>query len=162
MSQPAATRITHLLAFLDSELAAALPEHKELQDPDDLFENLDTELSRGWGVSVGGAENTERCMDGQAYYLRREFTIVLTRDIASQLSDRALRKRNRDRLLEDLTLVMKRFTGQYTVTLEGTTTVLAFDFKFVNDVGVKEIVVNDARYIFTELTVSAEYREPKT
>lgn len=158
MSTP--TRITKLLAYLDSELAACFPTHLELQDPDDLFENLDTELAAGWGVVVEGSRNTERCLDGQNFYLQRDLTIVLTRDLASQGSDRKLRKAKRDQLLEDVVLLYKRLTGQFSIEVDGVT--LAFAFSFAGDSGVREISVRDGRYIFTEITVSAEYREPKT
>lgn len=160
MSTPTPTRITKLIAYLESEIQSALAEHIELQDPDDLFENNETELAKGWGLVVEGAENSERCHEAGAFYLRRRFTIIITQDLLSQGSDRKLRKAKRDQLLEYAVLLFKRFTGQYSITVDGTT--LAFIFAFEGDSGVKEITVNDSRFAFMELSISAEYREPKT
>lgn len=158
MSDPTPSRISQIVDWLYTELAAAVPQAQQLLDPDDLFENPPELLARGWGISIGAAENSNRCLSNDAYYYRRDFTVVLTYSMVSLEGTPDLRKAKAKLALEDLNLVLKRLRGSNTI-MDGTTTV-AFSFSFQGDSGPKPIVVNGEAFVFIELTVSAEYREP--
>lgn len=153
-----ATRISLLLDYLEEILEEALPEHAQLLDPDDLTENPDATLKKGWGYSVGQAENSERELSGSVYWYRREFTIILTRSNLSLYSDGASKLQALKDILEDLNLVLQEMKGTRVVMAsDGSQT--AFDFKFVRDSGPRATDLNDVPHLFIELTVSAEYRE---
>lgn len=160
MSDPAPSRISKIIDFYYSELRAALKEHKELLDADDLFENPPEILSKGWGFVIGEGENTERCLENGAYYYRRNFTIVLTRDYIALNAAPEHKLAKQKLLLEDANLALKRLARQNSL-VDGTT-VLSFKADALRDSGPRPIVVNDTPYHFIELTVSAEYRELTT
>lgn len=160
MSEPVPTRISQLIDWIYGQLQTTFPEHLEILDTDELDENPATVLAKGFGVAVEAAENSERCLENTAYYYRRELTVILTRETLSLGSDSASRKKKLKLALEDLNLLLLALVGQRTVVSAGK--VLAFDFKFVSDSGARFTVIKDIPHIFIELTVSAEYREPKT
>lgn len=158
------TRISKIYDFYMSELDAALPEHEELFDIDNLDENPAEVLARGYGMGIGDGENTDRCMEDGAYYYRRSFTIILTRDVTSLYADTATRKDIWKGILEDLHLVLKRLTGSHEIVenVSGRTSVISFKTEYADDSGPRSTVIEGQNYVFIELTVSAEYREPTT
>lgn len=157
MSNPSPSKISRITDWLISECKACLKEHQELLDPDDLFENPAQMLAKGWGLVIGEAENTERCLGNQEYYYRRGFTFVLTRDAVALQSSPDLKREKAKLILEDLNLLLKRLAGSNSITVDNVT--YSFAIKFERDSGPRNIVVNGESFNFIELTVSAEYRE---
>lgn len=163
MNGPSPSRISKIFDHYMKEIALALPEHSELMDTDEIDENPDAVLKAGYGVTVGSGENTEECMEATAYYYRREFTVILTRSVLATVGDTKTRKDQWKQSLEDLHQVLKRLTGQYSILdPDDPTKVLSFKSAYANDSGPRATVIRDMPYVFIELTVSAEYREPTT
>jgi hypothetical protein len=154
------SRISKIYDWFLSEVAAALPDHSELMDPDDLTENPDGLLAKGYGITIGAGQNTNRCIEANAYYYQRDFTIILTRDLVRLQADSDSRKEKWKNILEDLHLVLQRLTGSYSI-VEGTS-VISFKNEYSSDSGPRATVINGNDYVFIELTVTAEYRETKS
>lgn len=160
MSKLAPTRISRILDHFYSEIRTVFPEHQELFDADDLFENPAEILAKGFGIVVGPGENTNRCLGNEEYYWLREFTLILTQDFLAIASD-PLSKITKSKLaLEWFHVLLNRLAGQNTIIVDGETQ--SFKVDVTRDSGPRTITVNDAQYLFIELTVTAEYREPKT
>lgn len=152
------SKISYIFDRLITEMQDALKEHQELLDFEDLENNAPAILAKGFGIGVGAGRNTERCFDGLSYYYEREFVLIITRSALTTYADAQTRKDQIKTILEDLDLVMKGLTGDFTfVDTDGTEK--SFNVKFANDGGPKSTVIVGEKYQFIELTVTAEYRE---
>lgn len=161
MSGPSPSRISKLYDAFLAAVAEALPCHVELLDANDLFENPAQILKQGFGLTIGDGENDDRCMESTAYYYKRDFTVVLVREVLALASDAESRKQKWKLALEDLHLVLKALTGLYAVVgADGQ--VLSWSVEYTKDSGPRDTQINDVPYVFIELTVSARYREPTT
>lgn len=162
MNGPASTRISEIYDWLFEQIQLALPTHRELSDPDDLFESLDSDLAQGFGVTIGEGENTQLCIDARSYYYKRDFTVILTREVLTQNADAKSRRDKWKQALEDLHQVLARLTPNVSIVDQTVSPARVNSFKFlaVNDGGPRSTTIRDINYVFIELTVSAEYREP--
>lgn len=164
MSAEEPSKVTQIYDKLLALLAGALPCSVELQEPDDLDQNPPQQLAAGFGISFAEGENTDRCIDPCGYYQRRSFDLILTRSDEFVMGDTKTRTNNRKSLLEDTHKVIRALSGSHTligdVDPAGRTEVLSFDVEYVSDGGPVNSLVQGANYLFIELSVTAEYREP--
>lgn len=154
------SRISKIYDHFLEQLKLALPCHQELMDAEELDENPDDMLSKGYALAIGDGRNTDRCMESTAYYYERQFTVLLVRDVIAQQADKDLRKEKWKNALEDLHQVLKRLTGAHSI-VDGSN-VISFKVAYADDSGPRSTFIRDIPYVFIELTVTAEYREPTT
>ncbi len=156
------SRISKIDNWIYAAVAAALPNHVILNDTEDLEENFESQLNAGYGTTMGDGEPREREIQDGSYYQVREFTVIITRDYLAQQADGHSRRMKRQALMEDLHAVRLALIGNRVIKEEGTTRVLSFDLKFTGDSGPRDTVIGGKPFLFIEMKVSAEYREPKT
>lgn len=163
MSDPSPTRISKLLDWLYATLPTILTDHQELLDPDDLFENTPSQLERGWGISLGDGQNTNRDLCSTHYHWAREFTVVITHDLRSLGTDLTSRRSKQKAALEWTHKLLQLFgrTSSIVDPLDSTRT-LSFKADVLRDSGPRQITINDTPYLFVEITISLEYRELTT
>lgn len=160
MSEPNRSRISKIIDWLYATVPSVLPEHIELLNPDDLFENPTEVLAKGWGISIGDGENTERCLGTEAYHWRREFTVIVTQDLLAIAGDQKSVRDKQKLALEWCHALLKMFTASASIAdPDGSGDMISFKADVLRDSGPRQITVNDADYIFVELTLALEYRE---
>lgn len=160
------SKVTQVYDSILALMAAALPCHSELQDPESLDLNPPDQLKAGFGLSFAEGENTERCIDSTGYYQARNFDLILTRELLFVQGDIPTRTKCWKAMMEDMHRVIKSISGNHTIAgavdSAGRTEVLSFSVKYVNDGGPVSTLIEGADYLFSELSVTAEYREPLT
>lgn len=164
MSHPTPSRITAIFNHLRKQVALALPCHEELIESDEIDENPDQMLKRGWGLNITDGENTNLCISSQEYYHRRSFVLLVTREVITNESDKEGRQSKWLGLMEDLHQVMKQLAKETSI-VDTTVTppkVNSFKSAYTNDSGPRATVIRGQKYVFIELTVTIDYREPTT
>ena len=157
------TKVSSIFDFIVEKAQAAFPEHAELRDCEDVSNNDDTVLRKGFGILPMDGENADRCLDNRRYYMKRNFELIFTREVLATVEDVAGRRVAYKDLLEDLDLLLQQLTPN--VTIPGATTAdeqVAWDFKFLRDGGPRLISVSDKPYLFIEATLVVEYTQAIT
>lgn len=164
MSHPTPSRITAIYNHLLKQVALALPCHKELFDTDEIDENPPELLNAGYGVVLNDGENTNLCISSQEYYHRRDFVILITREVVALEAATEQRTEKWLSIMEDLHQVMKRLARETSIvdTTVNPPKVNAFKSMYASDSGPRSTFIKGAKYVFIELTVTVEYREPTT
>lgn len=164
MSCEEQSKVTRIYDELLRIIAGALPCSHELADPESLDVNPPSQLANGFGLSFAEGENTDRCIDACGYYQQRSFDIVLTRDHTFQVGDNKTRTNNIKALMEDTHKVIRALSGNHTLTGAvdhmGHTEVISFKVSYAADGGPVVTQIEGGDYLFNELSVTAEYREP--
>jgi hypothetical protein len=160
------SKVTQVYDAILALMAGALKCHAELQDPENLEFCPPQQLKAGFGLSFAEGENTDRCIDACGYYQARNFDLILTRELLFVEGDIPTRTKCWKAMMEDMHRVIKAISGSHTIAgavdQAGRTEVLSFSVKYVNDGGPVSTFIEGADYLFSELSVTAEYREPLT
>lgn len=166
MSCEEESKIPQIYDKLLELIAAALPCSFELDDPENLELNTPGQLDAGFGLSFAEGENTDRCIDACGYYQERTFDLIVTRKHEYVAGDKKTKTDNLKALMGDLHKVIKALAGTHTIIGDvdqmGRTEVLSFKVKYESDGGPVGTQIEGANYLFAELSVTAEYREPLT
>lgn len=146
------TKVTLAYRALLQCVATTLKDHKRLNDPYNLDENDGAQLRQGWGVRVDEGEPTRRCINPE-YFLRRTFTVALTRECPAKDSDPERREAAAFELFEDLHLLIAKTVEN--ITLGDT----SFDFAFAGDGGIQEVFAEKKPYVALEARFTVEYHQ---
>lgn len=155
------SRVADILDFFYDQTKAALPDHQELLDTEDLNNNPEGITKQGYGITVASGEHPERDLCNNAYWYRRYFDVLITREVVSLYSDSATRKAAMKQILDDLHAVLNKWAGVNDL-VTSTGQQKAFAFVVRKDPGPKPMIIGGKQHLYIEVTISAEYREPKT
>lgn len=164
MSSPTPSKISAIYRHLVKQIGLALPCHKELFDTEDIDENPPELLNAGYGVVINEGENTNLCISSQEYFHSRTFVVLLTRDLTAIEGSLAVRTEKWLSIMEDLHQVMKRLARETSIVDDSVTPAKVISFKsaYATDSGPRSTWIKGQRFVFIELTVTVEYREPTT
>jgi hypothetical protein len=146
------TKITDITDAMIARLAALLPTASRIPNAYRLEENNVQFLKLGYGLKIGAGQNTNRELCGKIS-IRREFGVVLTRQMFANDSAADPRVAAEKLLLEDKMLIARNFET------DGTLNSALNNAIYVGDSGVNFIYQERDNYITTEITISAEYFE---
>lgn len=164
MSHPTPSRITAIFNHLRKIIGSSLECHTELFNSDEIDENPESQLAKGWGLVIGNGENTNLCISAQEYFHRRDFTIIIVREAIANEADKEGSQHKWLSVMEDLHLVMKGLTREtsFVDTTVNPPKAIAFKSAYTSDSGPRSTVMKGQNYVFIELSVTIEYREPIT
>jgi hypothetical protein len=146
------TKVSLVHDALITLLESTLTGYTRLPNPYQPDENTNLFLKQGFGLKLGTGENTNRTLGG-FQFMRRTFTVVLTRQYFALESDADAKAATEKQLLEDALLIQKAIEEDQTV---GGTSVSA---TFTRDSGIEFVSNQTERYMKTEIEILAEYFE---
>jgi hypothetical protein len=136
-------------------IAAELPTYKRLSNPYNPLQNPSLYLTKGYGVTFGPAENTERIITCKVSILRN-FEVILTRQIATTENNNSIKEDIEEALMEDLVLLIKATDGEPTLQETSIKTV------YVADSGIEYLEADKFKYFLLRATFASEYLEDTT
>lgn len=149
--------VSEIYDAMIAKINTELPAYKQLPDPYDPEANNNLYLTKGFGLAIGGADNTERFVSCKQSILR-EFIVIMTKRI--NVTDHATTKRDtlvKD-LLEDQITLIKAIEADSDL---GGSCVKA---TFISDGGIEIFESPDAKARYAVITSSydIEYLEDLT
>lgn len=146
------SQITTVYTALVAKMVATYPQHLRLTDADDLENNDQARLRKGWGLRLAQGRNTRRVICPE-YHLERQAIVSLTREGPALNSDNATREAAKLALLEDLHLLIAQSVTD--LTLDGA----VINFQFREDTGPEELLKDGRWYVAIEATFGVEYSQ---
>jgi hypothetical protein len=148
------SQITALYDALHALVTATLPNALRLPNAYALAANPEHLLSNGYAVVAGSAVNTEESLSGRMT-LSREFRIMLTRRLSALATDAASKGTAEKLILEDITLLTKRFESDAYLNGSGSPDVCYA--KFNGDEGIS--LVDETSFITCSANFTIKYFE---
>lgn len=146
------SKVSDVHAALIAKIETLLPGHVRLSNPYKPEENPNITLNKGVGLKIGSGVNTDNAQGCQTF-IRREFTIVITRKYFALETDGQSKATTEKDILEDAILIQKEIESDQTV---GGTSCSAH---FQSDSGIEYVMGDTDKYLKTEITIEVLYFE---
>lgn len=144
--------ITNLYAQLNTTLPTLFSTHKKMVDPQNVENNDNFILNKGYGFYIGPSTNTNRLINCK-YSISRNVTIVLTRSNKGTDRDTTIRETAELALLEDQHILVKAMEADVDLNQ------VVASFKYTSDNGVEYLNVNSHGFLVCRISFDAEYLE---
>lgn len=126
-----------------------------LRNPYKVEQNPESMLIKGWGFSLGPAENTEIYMDCN-FGITRQLNVMLTRQWIALENDVLRRADVEKAVLEDQFLLFQSLEGDNTIGQ------VATDVKYVSDNGIEFVEVDNNKFLMVNSLLQLKYFEKIT
>lgn len=150
------TNITTIRSRLEALLGAVLSGYALLPNAYELATAPNIYLAKGYGIMLGAAVNSKRQVGCQVS-IRREISIVLTKEVGATSTDDATREASEVTLLEDQWLMINALEQETPLT--GTTGITTY----VSDNGIELLTsAEEGRFLMVVTKFTCEYFENLT
>lgn len=135
---------------LVGRIEALLPNHRRLDNPNDVEKNNNKVLALAWGLRIGAAENSAR--EFNSLSMRRDMILILTQSQDGRKEDGADKALNELALFDDQLLVTKDVQKDGTLGLTNGTSI-----SFVgSDGGIEPVFTDKESFIKLETNFAIE------
>ena len=146
------SKITTISDNIRLRVATILSDHKKLPNNRLIEENDNLFLSKGYAISLGAGNNTNRLMACKLS-IQRSAIITITRAHFGVDRDTTVRDTLEKNLLEDQFLIIKDLEKD--PDLDGDTA----RFVYLGDNGIEEVFVEQGHFLMVQSTFDFEYLE---
>jgi hypothetical protein len=147
------SKITDAFDALQNKIKAVLPAHIQIPNPYKPEENNEQQLTKGWGLRIGGGENTQRALNCQMS-IRRSFILVLTRKVRANEMNIGGKESAHKQIFEDQALVIKALESDPSLGMTSIANAI-----FTDDNGLEYVFTDKDNFVKLESTVQVEYFE---
>lgn len=126
-----------------------------LRNPYKVEQNPEAMLVKGWGFTLGAAENTEKYMDCN-FGITRHLNVILTRQWIALEPDVTRKADVEKALLEDQYLLFQSLEGDNTIGQ------VATDVKYLSDNGIEFVESDNSKFIMVNSLLQLKYFEKIT
>lgn len=146
------TKISEIREQLETLITTALTGYRQIPNPYEIEKTSNVILRKGFGIAFGPGTNTERMLSCQLS-VDRDFSILLTREVAVTEHDAAGREAVEKSIFEDLHLLIKAIETDADLATK------ASRARYVSDNGLEYVGLENSRYFLIAATFAAEYFE---
>lgn len=147
------SNISTIFDDFKSSVSALLSGHSQLTNPFDTAQNVESVLTRGYGIRLGPGNNTNRNISCKMS-VQRELTLIITRKAYAQELNITGKESVEKQILEDQYLVIKAV--QQSPTL-GSSAITKIDYS--SDNGIEFIFTDRDNFLKIETVFTVEYFE---
>jgi hypothetical protein len=149
------TKIGTIYDAIVDVIEANLTDYKRIANPYAMNENTFHQLSKGFGLAIGGGNDTERYL-GCLVTWRRTFTVLLTEQMIATQNDHSTRETVEKSILDAHDILRKAFYNNSTLSGNAIKTTIT------DDAGVGFIATERAKFLVMEMVLEVEYQESPT
>lgn len=146
------SKISEIREQLETLIEAAITGYKQIPNPYEIEKTANVILRKGYGIAFGPATNTERQLSCQLS-VDREFSIILTREVATTEHNNAGRETIEKAIFEDQYLLIKAIEKDSDLATK------ASRARYVSDNGLEYVGLENSRYFVLISTFATEYFE---
>lgn len=128
-------------------------DYQTIPDPYFVETNAITLLDKGFGIQSNEGENTNRYVNNCLVTWKRNYTIILTKQIASTQNDVSARETIDKDLRLDVALLWKKFELDPTL---GASVILC---RVLGDTGIQGLDVSGVKFLTVAIFLEVEYQE---